>query len=225
MTPILEVKDLYFSYGKEWVIKGANFNLNKGDFTALIGSNGAGKTTLIKLILNILEPSKGEIYFQGKLLNRKMDLTSLSYVPQLMAGVDHFPISVKELVGLNLYKELTGLKKLKNSHKKRIYDALEVVGLEDKIDDLYQNLSGGQRQRVLIAKALISLPEILILDEPTTGIDSKTRKELFRLLYHLNRDHGISILMITHELQAVEGIVKKVFLLEEGKIEIRGKKG
>lgn len=224
MTSILKIEDLYFSYGNEWIIKGANLSVERGDFSALIGSNGAGKTTLIKLLLGILEPSKGKIYLEGESLSKNTDFSHLSYVPQLMAGVDHFPITVGELVGLNLYKELRGLKKLNEEHKSRIFDALELVGLSAKVNELYENLSGGQRQRVLIAKALISLPEILILDEPTTGIDAKTRQDLFQLLSHLNEAHGITILMITHELQAVEDIIDSVYIIEEGQIRKREKR-
>lgn len=222
MTEILKVEDLFFSYGNEWLIEGANLSLNRGDFSALIGANGAGKTTLIKLLLGILPPKKGKIYWEGQALERGMDFSRISYVPQLMAGADHFPISVEELVGLNLYKDLRGFKGLNESHRQRIYDALQLVGMEDKLHDLYQNLSGGQRQRVLIAKALISLPEVLLMDEPMTGIDAQSKKGLFDLLFHLNQAHGISILMITHELQAVEKYLSSVYILDQGKINRRG---
>lgn len=221
MTSILEVKDLFFSYGNEDIIKGANLSLKRGDFSALIGSNGAGKTTLIKLLLGILSPDKGQVLWDGKPLEKGTDFSQISYVPQLMAGVDHFPISVEELVSLNLYKELRGLKILDDSHKKRILDALTLVGMQDQVKELYQNLSGGQRQRVLIAKALISLPQVLLLDEPTTGIDSQAKGALFDLLFHLNQSHDITILMITHELQAVEKIIDSVYLLEDGRIQRR----
>ena len=218
------VKNLKVNYGSIEALKGINITVKEGDIVALLGSNGAGKTTLIKLLLGILEASKGKIYLEGEVLNKNTDFSHLSYVPQLMAGVDHFPITVGELVGLNLYKELRGLKKLNEEHKSRIFDALELVGLSEKINELYGNLSGGQRQRVLIAKALISLPEILILDEPTTGIDAKTRQDLFHLLSHLNEAHGITILMITHELQAVEDIIDSVYMIEEGQIRKREKR-
>ncbi|MCD1147455.1 metal ABC transporter ATP-binding protein [Peptoniphilus sp. KCTC 25270] len=218
MNTILKVENLYFSYGHEWVIEGANLSMERGDFGALIGSNGAGKTTLIKLLLGILKPNKGTISLEGKERKAGIDYSNVSYVPQLMAGVEHFPITVEELIGLSLYRELKGWKRLNDSQKKRIHDSLKLVGLEDKEKELYQNLSGGQRQRVLIAKALVSLPEILIMDEPTTGIDAKTRKNLFHLLSHLNQDHNITILMITHDLHAVEAILNRVFVLDEGKI-------
>ena len=134
----------------------------------------------------------------------------------MVASYD-FPITVEELVDLGLYGE----KLTVDERKCRIDDALSLVDLEGFQDRLYGALSGGQRQRVLIAKALISMTDVLILDEPTTGIDFKAREELFHILRHLHDVHGITILMITHELHLVEDIIDGIYVLEDGVLEKR----
>ena len=217
MKEIYGVKDLHFSYGKNAVLKGVNLSVQQGDFLAFIGANGSGKSTLIKLLLGIEVPDKGVIEYEGEPLGRDTDFSRVSYVPQLMVSSYDFPITVREIVDLGLYGE----KLNEEERKSRIDDALSLVDLEDFRHRLYGALSGGQRQRVLIAKALISMTDVLILDEPTTGIDFKAREELFHILRHLHDVHGITILMITHELHLVEEIIDGIYVLEDGVLEKR----
>lgn len=215
MKEIYRVRDLRFSYGKNEVLKGANLSVKQGDFLAFIGANGSGKSTLIKLLLGIEKPTSGTIEYDGKPLGKDTDFSRISYVPQLMVASYDFPITVKELVDLGLYGE----KLTADERERRIDDALSLVDLEGFRDRLYGALSGGQRQRVLIAKALISMTDVLILDEPTTGIDFKAREELFHIFRHLHDIHGITILMITHELHLVEDMIDGVYVLEDGVLE------
>ena len=217
MKAIYRVKDLHFSYGKNEVLKGVNLSVKQGDFLAFIGANGSGKSTLIKLLLGIEKPTSGTIEYDGKPLGKDTDFSRISYVPQLMVASYDFPITVEELVDLGLYGE----KLTADERKRRIDDALSLVDLEGFHHRLYGALSGGQRQRVLIAKALISMTDVLILDEPTTGIDFKAREELFHILRHLHDIHGITILMITHELHLVEDMIDGVYVLEDGVLEKR----
>ena len=217
MKEIYRVRDLRFSYGKTEVLKGVNLSVKQGDFLAFIGANGSGKSTLIKLLLGIEKPTSGTIEYDGKPLGKDTDFSHISYVPQLMVASYDFPITVNELVDLGLYGE----KLTADERKCRIDDALSLVDLEGFCDRLYGALSGGQRQRVLIAKALISMTDVLILDEPTTGIDFKAREELFHILRHLHDIHGITILMITHELHLVEDMIDGVYVLEDGVLEKR----
>ena len=217
MKEIYRVSDLRFSYGKNDVLKGVNLSVKQGDFLAFIGANGSGKSTLIKLLLGIEKPTSGPIEYDGKPLGKDTDFSRISYVPQLMVASYDFPITVEELVDLGLYGE----KLNEEERKSRIDDALSLVDLEDFRHRLYGALSGGQRQRVLIAKALISMTDVLILDEPTTGIDFKAREELFHILRHLHDVHGITILMITHELHLVEEIIDGIYVLEDGVLEKR----
>lgn len=217
MKEIYRVRDLRFSYGKNEVLKGVNLSVKQGDFLAFIGANGSGKSTLIKLLLGIEKPTSGTIEYDGKSLGKGTDFSRISYVPQLMVASHDFPITVNELVDLGLYGE----KLTADERERRIDDALSLVDLEGFRDRLYGALSGGQRQRVLIAKALISMTDVLILDEPTTGIDFKAREELFHILRHLHDIHGITILMITHELHLVEDMIDGVYVLEDGVLEKR----
>lgn len=210
---ILEIKNLDFGYKSEYVLEDAELNLYKGDFVALIGSNGTGKSTLIKLILNILKPLNGSIKFNIE------NSSLIGYVPQIAIGSNNnFPITVFELVSLSLFKELSRFKKLSGIHKDRVKDALKIVGMLDYKNRLYQELSGGQRQKVLIAKALVNRPEILILDEPTAGVDAKSRESILKLLSHINIFHKITILIVTHELDEVHNYTNKIFEIKSKKI-------
>lgn len=213
---ILNVENLTFGYTKENIFNDISFIIEKGDFACLIGPNGAGKSTLMKLILGQLKPVSGNIKFSLG----KNPYENIGYVPQLGIGSSYnFPITVREMVSLSLNKELRGFKRFKQEHEDKIEFALEQVGMLDKIDSLYSQLSGGQRQRVLIAKALVFSPDCLILDEPTNGIDANTRIKLFDLLHHLNKEHNITIFMITHELSEVKDIINKLYILQDNKIE------
>lgn len=214
---ILNVSNLSFGYNREKIFNNVNFEVDKGDFVALVGPNGAGKSTLIKLILGQLSPNNGRV---DLFLNEKLGYRDVGYVPQLGIGSSYtFPITVGELVSLSLHDETRGFKVFKCNYKDKVLDALLQVGMEDEINSLYYQLSGGQRQRVLIAKALVSNPSFLILDEPTNGIDFETRQKLFSLLHHLNVAHGITILMITHELSDIENYISKLYKLFDGRIE------
>lgn len=212
---LLEIKNLSFKYGNNYILKDVNFNVYRGDYIALIGSNGAGKSTFVKLILNQLQPNKGEVdFFQN------MKYSEIGYVPQLDTSKNlEFPITVFELLSLALFsKDKRGFNRLSNDDKNKINEALNLVKMTDYHKNLYSELSGGQRQRVLIAKTLVSTPKFLILDEPMTGIDKESKEALFKLLNHINKDHGVTILMITHDLEEVRKNVNKIFIVEEHKI-------
>lgn len=212
---ILRIKNLYFKYQSENILENINLEIKKGDFALLIGDNGAGKSTLLKVILNEIKAYRGEIIFP--LLNNSYQI---GYVPQLTVGNNlNFPITVFELVSLSLYHKVKGFKKLSEKDKKSVRNALEIVGMSDYENNLYKELSGGQRQRVLIAKAIVNAPSFLILDEPTAGIDYKSKLALFDLLEHFNNFHNISILMVTHELSEVKHLANRIYLIKDKKIE------
>lgn len=209
---LLEIKNLDFGYNREKVLKNIDLTINGGEFIALVGSNGAGKTTFIKLILGELKPNSGTVNF-----NLENGFKDIGYVPQLGVGSSYnFPITVRELLSLPLKRR----GRLSSAENERIEETLKLVGIDDKIDDLYSELSGGQRQRVLIAKALIAYPKFLILDEPTNGIDHKTKGNLYNLLHHINKAHGITILIITHELDLVREYLDRVYMVEDGQVRI-----
>ncbi len=211
---LLEIKNLKFKYNDDLVLDDINFDVYKGDYIALIGSNGAGKSTLVKLILNQLKPLEGTVSFYTE-----KGIENVGYVPQLSVPSSlEFPITVSELLSLALYPSIKGFKKIKEFHKEKITNALSLVGMSKYKDRLYTELSGGQRQRILIAKTLVATPEFLILDEPMTGVDKESKESLFHLLSHINQEHNITILMITHNLEEIENNVNKVFEIKDKKI-------
>lgn len=211
---LLEIKNLKFKYNDDLVLDDINFDVYKGDYIALIGSNGAGKSTLVKLILNQLKPLEGTVSFYTE-----KGIENVGYVPQLSVPSSlEFPITVSELLFLALYPSIKGFKKIKEFHKEKITNALSLVGMSKYKDRLYTELSGGQRQRILIAKTLVATPEFLILDEPMTGVDKESKESLFHLLSHINHEHNITILMITHNLEEIENNVNKVFEIKDKKI-------
>jgi zinc transport system ATP-binding protein len=199
----LEIKNLSVSLGGINVLQNINFSLEKGEIAALVGPNGAGKSTLIKAILGLV-PYKGEIKILDKASKRK-SLHSLGYVPQYFSFDLEFPLTVNEFLSFN--------PKLKD--KREIDKALKEVEMSEYRDKKLAKLSGGQKQRVLIAQAILSDPEILFLDEPTTGIDASGEKGFYEIIEHLNKVHGTTIIMSSHELSMVYKYADKVICLNQ----------
>ena len=169
---VLEVKDLSFSYPDKSILHRLSFDVDAGDFMCIVGTNGTGKSTLLKLILNQLSPLEGEIKLLGTNSEKYKDFASIAYVSQKATNINRdFPATVEEVVSLGLYSKKGLFKRNTKEDKKLIDSALERVGMLDYKHRQIGYLSGGQQQRVFIAKALISNPRIIFLDEPTTGID------------------------------------------------------
>jgi len=192
------IKNLTFKYNNETILDNINLEIQKGDYVALIGPNGGGKTTLIKLILGLLKPTSGEIILKTK---------KIGYVPQYTNFSLDVPIRVIDVV---LQGRLSKFKFFYTKEDKKIaLEKLDLVGMKEFSDKKISDLSGGQRQRVLIARALVSEPEILILDEPTSAIDIKGQKEIYKILKNLN----ITKLIISHDINILlEGVNKVAFV-------------
>ncbi|HIE33102.1 MAG TPA: metal ABC transporter ATP-binding protein [Thermodesulfobacteriaceae bacterium] len=209
--PLVEVEKVTFSYNGENVLEEVSLKLFAGDFCALIGHNGSGKTTLLKIIVGLLKPQQGRVRLFGKEIENFHEWWRIGYVPQKVTSlVDPvLPLTVAETVGLGLQ----GKPKSHGFSKKEvILSALERVGLADKADKLLRELSGGQQQRVFLARALVGQPQILLLDEPTTGVDFTAQERFYELLGRLNRE-GLTILIITHDIAVVDRHVKQVACL------------
>jgi len=203
----LSVQNLSFSYDKRSpILEEINFNVEKGQFVGIFGPNGGGKTTLLMLILGLLTPSQGQIRLMGKAPAEVCN--KIGYVPQVRRFDKQFPISVLEVVLQGCLSEFRGWGNFSKEAKERAHDALEKVGLQDKARAPFGTLSGGQIQRTLIARALASNPEILLLDEATVGVDPEALSEIFKFLIGLKGK--ITILMVTHDLQ---NIAKEMDLL------------
>lgn len=211
----IEVKDLDFSYARQDVLKNVNLDLDQGDFGAIIGSNGAGKSTLLKLILGELVPGSGRVRIMGRDVEKDMAFPKLRYVPQVGLGPNSvFPASCREVVATGIYKGPG--KKLGPEDKKAIAEAFSLVDMEGFEKRNIGRLSGGQRQRILLARSLVSKHEILVLDEPTAGIDIQTSRSFYRLLKKLQLEEGLTILVITHDLEKIHQYTNRVFCLHDG---------
>ena len=207
MQPIINVDNLSYYYDSFPSLDHISFSVEKGDFLGIIGPNGAGKTTLFQCILGIMNNFSGEIsLFGSNVKQNKKILQRIGYVPQKKSVDQNFPATVTEIVSLGVIG--------KDIKKESIESAIEFVELGTYRNKRIGELSEGQQQRVIIAKALVKQPELLILDEPTTGIDSAAQNKFYELLTRLNKDKGITIVWSSHDMNAVEKLASKVACID-----------
>jgi zinc transport system ATP-binding protein len=210
----VSVKNLTYTYkvsstaSSSNVLDNISFNVNKGDLLGVIGPNGAGKTTLFSCMLGLFKDYQGEVRIFGHDIkkNNNLILQSVGYIPQQKSIEQGFPATVQEIVSLGLIRK-------KNGSKEKVDSALEMVDLSGQNHRRIGELSGGQQQRVLIAKALVSEPKLLILDEPTTSVDVETQNKFYTLVKNLNLKNNLSIIWASHDLDAVNKIANKVMCL------------
>ncbi|MDD5160703.1 MAG: metal ABC transporter ATP-binding protein [Sulfuricurvum sp.] len=213
---LFEVNNLNFERQGSLVLKGVSFRILPGEYCAIIGPNGGGKTTLVRLLLGLEKPTSGEISLFGTSQKRFHDWNRIGYVPQRSALVDStFPATVREVVGMGRYarRGIFGFESAED--KTAILEAMELMGVSDLSDRLIGNLSGGQRQRVMIARALASNPEVLIVDEPNTGVDVESQHRFYTLLRTLNRTKKLSILFITHDIGVIAEDITRVLFVNQ----------
>lgn len=217
--PIIEAENLSFGYTKEKVIKNINFTIDEGQIVAVHGENGSGKSTFLKLILGELKPETGSIKIDSKNLSDIKDFRHIGYVPQVQNFNDiGFPITTREIVVLNLYKDFGFIKIPRKKHNKRAEDILNSLGLSKYLNTPYNELSGGFKQRTMIARALINKPKILILDEPTAGVDKESKESFLQLINETNKKSSVTTLIVTHEMELINKILDldKTYKMEEG---------
>ncbi|MEW9123996.1 MAG: metal ABC transporter ATP-binding protein [Thermotaleaceae bacterium] len=211
MEKVIQLMDITFGYDENPVLENVNLDVFEGDYIGIVGPNGSAKSTLLKLMLNILKPQRGTIRLLGQEQNRFKDWGKIGYVPQKATSFNSsFPATVEEVVGANLYPLLGLFRTIKKEHKEKIYQALKVVGMEQYGKRLIGNLSGGQQQKVFIARTLVSSPKVVLLDEPTVGIDLKSQGEFYQLLEKLNKEMNITIIMVSHDVGVITEKVNRV---------------
>lgn len=219
MEEIIKVNNLSFAYNGESILNGVNFSIKSGDFVSLIGSNGAGKSTLIKLILGELSPKTGDIKLLATNPKNFKEWYKIGYVPQNgLQSISTFPASSEEMVQANLFSQIGLLRFPKKEHKLKTQRALELVGMSKYSKELIGHLSGGQQQRILLARGLVNKPDILVLDEPTTGVDDSTVESFYKLIKDLNEKSGITIFMVTHDVDRTSKYVSRTLCLEKGTV-------
>jgi zinc transport system ATP-binding protein len=205
----IEIKNISAGYDNDIVIENINCNIYEGDFFGIIGPNGGGKSTLLKIILGLLNPIKGSIKIYGK--SPKIARKNIGYVPQYSEFDKHYPISVWDIVLMGR-RSIRGLNPIySNEDKKATIDALKKVNMLKYKKRHISELSGGQRQRVFIARALVSNPKILLLDEPTASIDKDLQINFYNLLKELNKN--VTILLVTHDIGVISSYVNRVACL------------
>jgi len=213
---LIKASGVTFSYDGTPVLLDVSLSIREGDFLAIIGPNGSGKTTLVKILLGLLRPSAGRIEIMGRPLHDFTDWRAIGYVPQKATHFDPlFPASVEEVVGMALLSNSQILGPGRGRSKGTVVRALRQVGMEPFRSWRIGRLSGGQQQRVFIARALVTRPRVIFLDEPTTGVDAETQSRFYDMLDRLNKDEGITIVLVTHDIGIVNRHVNQVACLNQ----------
>ena len=208
---LIKIDNLSFAYSKNTppLLKDVNLDIPKGVYLSIVGENGSCKTTLIKLILGLLTPISGSI---------TVDTDNIAYVPQRLDGFNsQFPISIYEILKIHA-------KSLKLDPKSSSIDVLEKVNMVKFKENLIGNLSGGQQQRVFIARALIGNPDLIILDEPSTGVDVKNQQEIYSLLSKINKEQGTTIISIEHNMDIALKYSTHILTINNGKLTLQSNK-
>ena len=214
---IITVRDLGFDYGDGWVVHKLNLDIAEGDFVAVIGANGAGKSTLLKMLAHAMPPTVGEIYYYGKPLEQFKEWHKIGYVAQNPMKLQReFPISVEEVVALGLLRPGKLWHRLGQTEKHALEKVLEDFELVNLRHRKIGELSGGQQQRVFLARAMVHRPQILLLDEPATGIDTATKIGLYDMLGRINREQNVTIVMISHDLELAADAAKSALCIDHG---------
>lgn len=215
-VPIFDVKSLSFSVRGVEILKNISLEIFNGEYIAIIGPNGGGKTTLIRMLLGLEKPSSGEIRIFGKTLKKFKEWNKIGFVPQRASLVDtNFPATVEDIVKMGRVAKRNFFSSFSKEDEKFTQDAMVKMDILDLKDKMVGTLSGGQRQRVMIARALASSPEILILDEPNTGVDMVSQQRFYRLLSKLNKEDNITIVFITHDIGVIADDIGRLFTINQ----------
>lgn len=213
---MVKLTDVSFQYEEKVVLDHVAFSLERGDFVGIVGPNGSGKSTLMKLILGLLTPTKGTVELFGQPLGKFREWSRIGYVAQQVAhGAGGFPATVREVVASGLVAKVGLFRRLNARHHEKVRDAVERVGLIEKLDKRIGSLSGGQLQRVFIARALVAEPELLILDEPTVGVDQESIEQFYSLLRSLKEENGLTMMIVSHDVGVMTQWVNKVACVQK----------
>ena len=222
---IVSIKDLWIFRGGHVVLESISLELFAGDFLGIIGPNGGGKSTLLKVMLGLIKPDRGEIRLFG--IHPAAARNRVGYMPQKNIFDPSFPIKVLDVVLMGRYSKKGLMRRYDSEDKAAALMALQSVGMQDRAHREIGALSGGEQQRVFVARSLVSDPRLLLLDEPTAGVDSAQQTDFYDLLCHLNRDLGIAIVLVSHDVTAISTYVSKIACLNQrlyyhGSMELSG---
>ena len=214
----LELDRVSFGYGSVPVISDVSLQVPAGSFLALVGANGSGKTTLMRLGLGLLKPLSGSVRLFGTDASRFHQRWQIGYVPQRASAATVLPVSVLEVVRSGLAGQLRPWRHAAPGHRERLEHVLDLMGLDAVRTRRLSELSGGQQQRTLIARALITQPRMLVLDEPTTGVDAEARAVLRDSLEHLVQVERIAVVYVSHDPEGFAGLADRVVEVRSGQL-------
>jgi zinc transport system ATP-binding protein len=203
-NPIVELENVWVWLGNNLALQDVSLAIEGGKFIGLMGPNGGGKTTLLRTIAGLVKPDRGRVRISGPAAR------TLGYVPQEESIDPEFPVTVRDVVEMGLYGSLSIFSSLSPDRRKRVERVLDMVGIRPLASRLIGELSGGQKQRVFIARAIVAEPRLLLLDEPTTGVDATVRDDFYRLLFDLMRELSLTIILASHELEVVPTKVDEI---------------
>jgi manganese/zinc/iron transport system ATP- binding protein len=213
-APILTLEHVAVGYGRAVVLPDVSLSLRRGSFTGLLGANGSGKSTLLKTILNIVPPLNGRVEF-GSIDGRT---SRLGYMPQRESLDPIYPLSSFEIVLMAACSRVGPCRPINKAERNFAHECLAETGASDLAPKLFSRLSGGQKQRVLMARALATKPDFLLLDEPTAGIDATATRAVMDVLKRIHQQHHQTVLLVSHDLNTVREYAKEVVWLHEGKV-------
>lgn len=204
---LLRCENIHMNYDSTKAVNGVSFSVEEGDFLCIVGENGAGKSTLLKGILGLQKISEGCVVFNG------VKKSEIGYLPQKTQVQKDFPAGVKEVM---LSGRLSGKRKLfySSEDKQIAKENMEIMKIDSIKNKSFNELSGGQQQRVLLARALCATEKLILLDEPTTGLDPFVTEDMYELISHLNREHGVTVIMVTHDVKGAAKYANKILCME-----------
>lgn len=211
---MLAAEHVSYAYGDEVAVEDVSFSLAAGEFAALVGPNGSGKSTLVRLLLGLLRPDAGTVRVLGDDPRTLAERGRLGYVPQRGVLAPDVPVTVAEVVATGRLARRAWWRPARRSDREAVAHAIASVGLTELARRPVTELSGGQQQRVLIARALASDPELLVLDEPIAGVDVESQRQFRDSLVHLVTEHGAAVLLVSHELGAVADDLDRVLVMK-----------
>jgi ABC-type Mn2+/Zn2+ transport system ATPase subunit len=211
MTTVIQFKEATLGYGRKAVLKDISMTVGAGEYFGMVGPNGAGKTTIIRTILGTLRPLRGEVVVRGV----DGGPPRFGYVPQRDRIDSILPYTVREVVMMGRYRGLGAMRRPGEADERAVTGSLKHVDMEELGARPFNDLSGGQKQRVLIARALVARPDILILDEPTNGMDLSSRVSILELIQRLHVEDRLTVLMVSHLLDDVADYVQRIAIVEQ----------
>lgn len=212
-APLVRFEEVALGYGGVRVLENLSFAVGEGDFLGIVGPNGAGKSTILKAMLGILRPAEGAVEY-GAEVHRDL---RFGYVPQRHTLDDIYPLSVRAIVRMARYARAGLLRRPGADDERAVSHALEAIDIGDIAERRFGELSGGQRQRALIARALATGANFLVLDEPTDGMDLKSTHGILGLMRRLNREEGLTVVFVSHQLNEVANYVGRLLVIDEGR--------